>query len=170
MTSINPLADPADTAPNNRNEIHDYFCNCTQLLLGSSTALEDLVKRSLDNATILPLPENPVTLSTRKEKPHVAMLFEEDLNMYLFDLPNRETIIKTGQGSIQSINDLSSPFIVKFEDGFEKRFLLRCPKCEIPWAYMLEEAATSTNSSKKSAREDVLYILEAAVKENSSFS
>lgn len=47
--------------------------------------------------------------------------------------------------------------VLKLEDGFEKRYALRCGRCEVQIGYMLDEA--SFEDSKSGRKTDVVYLL-----------
>lgn len=55
--------------------------------------------------------------------------------------------------------------VVSLEDGFEKRYLLRCKRCEGPWGYLLDWGIWEDGAKKEARREDVVFVLKGAVVE-----
>ncbi|KAG8631767.1 hypothetical protein KVT40_000907 [Elsinoe batatas] len=156
-------------------EIHTYHCPCTSLLFASSTLLTSLPQRKVDSTTILPLTTSPTPLSSTSN-PHVATLYSK-LEEHIFD-PSPQTShnphttngssaekrVKLDQGA-KDEETLPKESVVSLEAGFEKRYLMRCGKCEAPWGYLLDWASWSAEEGKEGRREDVLYVLKGAVEE-----
>ncbi|KAF2226191.1 hypothetical protein BDZ85DRAFT_76732 [Elsinoe ampelina] len=156
-------------------EIHTYHCPCTSLLFASSTLLTSLPQRKLDSTTILPVTSSPTPISPTSN-PHFATLYSK-LEEHIFDPSpqdshnphatngsSAEKRVKLDQ-SVKSEEALPKEFVASLEDGFEKRYLLRCGKCEAPWGYLLDWASWSRGEGKEGRREDVLYVLKGAVEE-----
>jgi len=97
-----------------------YHCLCTTLILTTTHDLETLPRRTepvQDGALILVPPVNTTRsdeLSTEGAQPANSLL----LNV----VPDRK------------------PVIIRRDDGFEKRTLLRCTRCKLVIGYDLDEA------------------------------
>jgi hypothetical protein len=105
-------------------KLHTYHCICTHLLLASSNPLSELPRRqppSLDRAYIARL--------TPKSSPHLLP-------------PQHVTLIGTGA--------FTKSEIVRREDGFEKRYLLKCGRCALDVGYRLDWAQFGAGESGKS--------------------
>jgi hypothetical protein len=50
-----------------------------------------------------------------------------------------------------------SPVVVKLEDGFEKRYALRCKRCDVQIGYWLDQS--QFDQDKHGRRTDVMYLL-----------
>ena len=109
--------------------IHTYHCICTQLVLASTTTLESLKTRTSDSSHILPLPD----LSSTSTTSHYASL--------------ANTIID------------AKPTVNRLEDGFEKRYFLKCGRCELIVAYKLDKSQFDDTKSSSGAREDVAFLV-----------
>ena len=54
-----------------------------------------------------------------------------------------------------------NPMIIRREDGFEKRTLVRCERCRLTVAYRLD--ADHFEDSEREAGQDTLYVLPGAL-------
>ncbi|PVH69304.1 hypothetical protein DL98DRAFT_177082 [Cadophora sp. DSE1049] len=142
--------------------IQTYHCLCTSLLFSSTHTLSSLPRRSTPNADslsdaaiILPLPSTP-PLSTSSENEND--LPEEGYTVLLGLVPDRKTII------------------VRREDGFEKRILYRCSRCNLVVGYELQNTSIGTTDTNmdidsrkgkskadESYDEKIIYILPGGV-------
>ncbi|KAL2419611.1 hypothetical protein ABEF95_006666 [Exophiala dermatitidis] len=100
--------------------IHTYHCLCTSVVLATTHELETLPHRASpvqDNALIL-APPVEVTVS------------DDEL---------RQNVKPASSFLVNTVSD-RRPVIVRREDGFEKRLLLRCGRCRLVLGYKLDEA------------------------------
>ncbi|PNS16310.1 hypothetical protein CAC42_6417 [Sphaceloma murrayae] len=153
---------------NSSPEIHTYHCPCTSLLFATSTPLTALPKRRVDHATVLPLNTTPIPLDSLP-KLHTARL-RSPLDNYVFEPSNAAGAAAHGSrqadGGKQDGGTLPSAVVIGLEDGFEKRELLRCGRCEGVWGYALDwESWGGEESGNKMSgrRDDVIYVLDKAV-------
>ena len=120
--------------PNSTHRINTYHCVCTTLLLATTHTLASLPCRAdpaVDKAIILPLPPTPN------------------------DEENADADNKAGYSLLLSTTLDRKPLIVRREDGFEKRILLRCGRCRLVVGYKLDEA--QFGAEKKGG--EVVYLL-----------
>jgi hypothetical protein len=149
MPSPEPLDHPAQTQAQAQAtaQINTYHCcYCTHLLLASTHYLDALPTRrppALDRGLILPLPpphfdNSPDSSSSDSEAERPPA--EEQLSK------RRNRHEKSGGGSGVGYSILLSttvdrkPVMIRREDGFEKRLLLRCGRCRVVVGYKLDEA------------------------------
>lgn len=59
----------------------------------------------------------------------------------------------------------SSAVMIRADQGFEKRYLHRCPRCDIVVGYQLDLELFEDMKGGKGRREDVVYLLPGAVVE-----
>ncbi|KAF4552898.1 Hypothetical protein D9617_8g049110 [Elsinoe fawcettii] len=146
------------------SDIHTYHCPCTALLFGSTTTLTSLPTRQLDSSSVLPLTSHLTTLSSASKLHHATL--RSSLDEHIFDPADSTNGVAKGDKDAK----LPSEMVISLEDGFEKRYLLRCSKCEAPWGYLLDWASWGEDSkSKKGRREDLVYVLEGAVDETGTW-
>jgi hypothetical protein len=53
----------------------------------------------------------------------------------------------------------NTPSILKLEDGFEKRYAVKCARCELLFAYQLDVCHFEETKSETGRRKDVVYVL-----------
>lgn len=139
------------TATDNESLVNTYHCLCTQLIVASTTPLEQLSRRggeALDKAYILPVPpplsteggmDGASDLAAKRSSPHYALLLSMTLDR--------------------------KPQIVARQDGYEKRYLQRCARCRLVVGYHLDWSqwdGTGQNvdgEKKGGRRENVVYLL-----------
>ncbi|RAH42799.1 uncharacterized protein BO95DRAFT_445717 [Aspergillus brunneoviolaceus CBS 621.78] len=159
--------------PKQRLPIHTNHCRfCNHLLLATTRTITTLPRRkppAQDAALILPLPRaeeeeedeeeddeldtnnNPKAENAAAKQPHYTILLSTTI-------PDRK------------------PTLVRREDGFEKRLLLRCGRCRVVVGYFLDAVHfPSTEITKEAAGEDeeddgnrrakVVYLLPGALME-----
>ncbi|KIX93524.1 uncharacterized protein Z520_10702 [Fonsecaea multimorphosa CBS 102226] len=108
----------ADRSPS--SSIHTYHCLCTTLVLTTAHDLNSLPRRNepvQDGALILAPPVNISRAETLE-----AQLSESATSVLLNVAPERR------------------PVMIRREDGFEKRTLLRCVRCKLVLGYNLDES------------------------------
>lgn len=118
---------------NDTDAPYTYHCVCTTLLLVLGHPFEDLPTRSVpaqDEAVIVVL-SDPVSVATGHN--------------YLAQLHN-------------TTRD-PAPIVIRREDGFEKRTLIRCRRCDLPIAYQLDQSSFA----EPSRAQQVIYVLPGAV-------
>ena len=109
--------------------IHTYHCICTQLVLASTSTLENLKTRTSDSSYILLLPD----LSSTSTTSHYASL-------------------------ANTITD-DKPTVIRLEDGFEKRYFHKCGRCELSIAYSLDKSQFDDTKTSSGARGDVAFLI-----------
>jgi hypothetical protein len=134
-----------DTSPKSTPQINTYHCICTTLLLATT-----------HNLTFLP----------RRAEPALD-------KAYILQLPPASRLAGEGAGDslLLSTTQDRKPTIVRREDGFEKRILLRCGRCRLVVGYKLDPvhyksaegvvASTSNAGEEENAVEkiEVVYLL-----------
>lgn len=111
--------------------IYTYHCLCTELVLASTTPLTKLPTRTSDRSIICPLP------------PTI----------------NDTTVLSSHHALLHGVSTESSSIVVEREDGFEKRYLQRCPRCNITVGYQLDKSMYKDPGNESGPREDVVYLL-----------
>ncbi|KAL2867194.1 uncharacterized protein BJX67DRAFT_107617 [Aspergillus lucknowensis] len=115
-----------------RLPITTHHCRfCTTLILATTRDIASLPQRSknaMDGAQILPLRSNPLPNSDREGGQEGGMDVDTDT-----DTTKHYTILLA-----TSIRD-RKPTMIRREDGFEKRFFLRCARCRLVMGYFLDE-------------------------------
>lgn len=56
-----------------------------------------------------------------------------------------------------------NPVVLKLDDGFEKRYLVKCGRCGLTLGYQLDLSQFEGTKEKIGRREDVVYLLAGAV-------
>ncbi|KAF2746196.1 hypothetical protein M011DRAFT_379591, partial [Sporormia fimetaria CBS 119925] len=117
--------------------VYTYHCHCTHLLLATTTPLPALPVRqnSLDKAHIMPLPPAPTAHTRFSQEPkavnHYGLLLSTALD-----------------GSAE---------MMQTDDGYEKRYLQRCGRCNVPVGYHLDWLQFE-QKEKSGRREDLVYL------------
>lgn len=88
----------------------------------------------------------------------------------LKDLPRRQGdgsyICKSsGTHLTASVEVEAKPVVLKLEDGFEKRYLLRCGRCGVTVGYGLDLSQFEATKAKIGREDDVVYLLEGGLLE-----
>ena len=96
--------------------IHTYHCICTALVLSTPYALDSLPIRSA-----------PV----------------QDQSAILPLAANPET--KTAESRLHNVTSDRKPIVIRREDGFEKRSVLRCHRCKLVIGYKLDGEGIDTD-------------------------
>lgn len=169
-----PPQDRAGTRTRTRLPIRTYHCSfCKQILLASTRDVARLPTRQgggLDKAGILPLPGK--TEAEAEGEGGEGREYEEE-----------EEAAKKGIGKgkeqahytiLLSTTAVSTqPTIIRRQDGFEKRFLIRCGRCRVVCGYALDKIHFPLKKDKNGGGDaegkddgaDVVYILPGAVVE-----
>jgi hypothetical protein len=149
-----------DTSPKSTPQINTYHCICTTLLLATTHNLTFLPRRAepvLDKAYILQLPP-------------ASRLAGEGAGEDEAEHQSRDRA-DVGYSLLLSTTQDRKPTIVRREDGFEKRILLRCGRCRLVVGYKLDPvhyksaegvvASTSNAGEEENAVEkiEVVYLL-----------
>ncbi|KIW03370.1 uncharacterized protein PV09_05578 [Verruconis gallopava] len=125
---VSIMASDGNTTKTPRNII-TYHCICTHLLLASTQPLATLPTRSsLDKSSILRLPP----ASHAEELSEYAVLLGTTLDR--------------------------APVIIRGDQGFEKRYLQKCGRCNLTVGYQLDKAQYE-GMDEKGRRDDVVYLL-----------
>lgn len=124
--------------------VYTYHCLCTHLLLATSTPLHALPtrKNSPDQAHIMPLPPPPAPV-TSKGRAQVL---------------NNAAASTDHYGLLLSTRLDNAPEVVKSDDGFEKRYLQRCGRCNLVVGYQLDWQQFAGDRAGRN--EDVVYLLQ----------
>jgi hypothetical protein len=131
-STTNPNPDPSPKNP--QPQINTYHCICTTLLLATTHTLSSLPRRTepaLDKALILPLPPASRLAATGEKAEEV----EDDAEPQA-----REASGDVGYSLLLATTQDRKPTMVRREDGFEKRVLLRCGRCRLVVGYKLDGA------------------------------
>jgi hypothetical protein len=118
-----------DDSPKPNPQINTYHCICSTLLLATTHDLRLLPRRAepaLDKAYILPLPPASRLAGETGD--------EEEADPQIRDTSD------AGYSLLLSTTQDRKPTIVRREDGFEKRTLLRCGRCRLVVGYKLDPA------------------------------
>jgi hypothetical protein len=138
--STNP--DPDVSPPKTQPQINTYHCICTTLLLATTHTLSSLPRRAepaLDKAFILPLP--PV--SRLAAGGGTAAEVEDDAEAQAGNVSG-----DVGYSLLLATTQDRKPTMVRREDGFEKRVLLRCGRCRLVVGYKLDRAHFGTQGAE----------------------
>jgi hypothetical protein len=116
------------------NTVYTYHCLCSHLLLATTTPLPSLPRRhhSADKAHIMPLPPAPTSSKTTSA-------------------PNDH------YGLLISTRIEKAAEVISSDEGFEKRYLVRCARCTLVVGYQLDWAMFS--QEKGGRREDYVFLL-----------
>lgn len=60
---------------------------------------------------------------------------------------------------MQALSVDEKPTVLKLDDGFEKRYAVRCTRCGLAAGYHLDRSQFSGSESETGPRTDVVYIL-----------
>ena len=145
---MNEAAIGPASAPDPSPTIHTYHCICMSLILATTYDLDSLPRRkepALDKAIILPL---PTPESTKREI--------EDVEKDLADSADgaAQEAVDVGYSLLISTTQDRKPIVIRKEDGFERRTLLRCGRCKLVIGYRLD---TEHHTDKESVK--VVYLL-----------
>jgi hypothetical protein len=106
-------------AESTSSQAHTYHCLCSTLILASKYQLSELPQRHepvKDHALKLPMPYELLSAND-------ARVSEADLSSTLHNVtPDRKAVM------------------IRREDGFEKRRVMRCQRCQLALGYVLEDA------------------------------
>lgn len=129
-------------------QINTYHCICTTLLLATTHTLSSLPHRAspaLDKAIILPLPPVP-----RND-------VEEDNDETASSAPPQD--VNVGYSVLLSTTQDRKPVIIRRDDGFEKRTLLRCGRCRLVVGYKLDHGQVSAEEGDREKGATVVFLL-----------
>lgn len=118
-----------DTTAKAQPQINTYHCICSTLLLATTYKLHSLARRAgpaLDQAYILPLPPAAGLGGETAE--------DEDAEPQTWERAD------VGYSLLLSTTQDRKPTVVRREDGFEKRILLRCGRCRLVVGYKFDPA------------------------------
>ncbi|KAF2125129.1 hypothetical protein P153DRAFT_389977 [Dothidotthia symphoricarpi CBS 119687] len=118
------------------NTVYTYHCLCSHLLLATTTPLPSLPTRqnSRDKAHMMPLPPPP-SPNARKDS-------QQSTDHY---------------GLLLSTRQERAAEIITSDEGFEKRYLQRCGRCNLTVGYQLDWQQFSADRAGR--REDVVFLL-----------
>ena len=148
-------------------QIHTYHCLCSTLLLATPYALSSLPRRappSLDHAYILPLPSLSSLPSSITNTTSTTNTAEDHANVINSTNDKQKA---NSHDQIDVLPSLLTPnlrparklVVVRREDGFEKRKVLRCARCGIGVGYEI------LGEEKDGDKARVLYLLEGCLVE-----
>jgi hypothetical protein len=137
-----PPLSMADLPP----DVQTYHCICNSLLLASTHKLSNLPRRqgsSLDEALILPLPSAPLI---RSPSPALEDGQEGESETRSRDLPSEGYTILLGLLQDKKVTT------IRREDGFEKRVLSRCSRCNLVVGYELQEDGSAMDVDSQNGK------------------
>lgn len=117
-----------------------YHCLCTNLLLATLGEVTEFPKRKGDNSFICQMSE------------------------FQNGGPQRFHTVLVG-AEVES-----EAMVVKLEDGFEKRFPLRCRRCGLMTGYQLDKAQYEETKAHPGRRDDVVYLLPGGLQTTAEMS
>lgn len=122
------------------NTVYTYHCLCSHLLLATTTPLPSLPTRahSFDKAHIMPLPPPPAPSSTRRAS-------------------HAPTPTTDHYGLLLSTRQDRAAEIITSDEGFEKRYMQRCGRCNLVVGYQLDWQQFA--SDRTGRREDHVFLL-----------
>lgn len=56
-----------------------------------------------------------------------------------------------------------NPAVLKLEDGFEKRYAIKCGRCGLIFAYQLDLCQFEESKNESGRREDLLFVIPGGV-------
>lgn len=134
-------------------DVHTYHCLCTNLIFAATHATSTLSRRAAgqDKAYILPLPKLPSTAEADSGG---------NVDNSLASKPEPFNDFAT----MLSTTSDQTPTIVRREDGFDKRYIQRCARCNVPVGYHLDWSQFPSPSPPGETRPagantSVIYIL-----------
>jgi hypothetical protein len=119
-------------------EVNTYHCICSTLILASTHSLTSLPSRAppaQDQAIILPLP------------PHTEVDSEGH---------HQIPVETSGYSVLFNTTEDRKAIVVRREDGFEIRTLVRCSRCNLVIGYKLDESQFTDSDVKA---DEVMYVL-----------
>lgn len=147
--------EPSTTSQEEEARIHTYHCLCTNVLLASTHPLSSLPRRSpegKDNAYILPLPAS----SAENGGLDVA-LRNEDGDSRQPDSGYYVVLMNTKMDR--------KAIIVRKEDGFEKKYIQRCRRCNLTVGYQLDWSQwPEEERAGRGRRFDVVYLFSGCLR------
>ena len=137
---------------------HTYHCICSTLLLCTPYELSELPRRvdpALDRALILPMGSpNP-----SKENYSLPLTNGNPLDGASADSPDQDDFDR----SILVATKLGpKPLVVTRSDGFEKRWIRKCARCQTVVGYELRSQADGEFHGRQLGK--VVYLLEGALR------
>lgn len=185
MTSIqHPPATQPDTMTDtntNTTSIKTHHCRfCNHLLLATTRHLPSLPRRkepARDAALILPLPVSNVDEEEEEEEQaEQAEQEEEEAEGQEGEGNGTTTQAQKQRKTRQKGKDYSillsttlpdrKPTLIRREDGFEKRLLLRCGRCRVGMGYFLDPVHFPDNNEEDwDGDAKVVYLLPGALME-----
>ena len=148
----------AETNPGHK--IYTYHCLCMGVLLATTYPLFSLPRRAYpakDQAYILPL-SSPLLPTPREAAADKAAA-----------IPNLHQNIGYAHSELVNVAEDRNRIIMRRDDGFEKRVLLRCGRCKVVVGYKIEPARyeTAAGDSPDSGRgEEIMYVLPGSLVES----
>jgi hypothetical protein len=128
--------------------VNTYHCICSTLLLSTTHDIQHLPRRissnstGLDAALILPLPSSPPTSELQQESYTILLSHARD----------------------------PTPVIIRREDGFEKRYLLRCQRCKVIYGYEIARDKSMVAENVGGYTCPILYLLPGALVETQAMA
>jgi len=129
--------------------VQTYHCICNSLLLASTHTLSNLPRRqgsSLDEALILPLPSAPPTRSLSELYVPEAESGEDG------HAEENEAMPPEGYTILLGLVEDKKLTIIRREDGFEKRLLSRCVRCNLVVGYEIQGDGTAMDVDSGSGK------------------
>lgn len=143
---------------------HTYHCLCTELILATTLELASLPRRAppaLDKAIILPVVATSILGDDIGSQDQASSVQNGPQN------DSRETSREDyGHSVLASIVVDRKPTIVRREDGFDKRTLVRCQRCKLVIGYKLDDSQFGTGGSIRDMAGrvfDIYFVLPGAL-------
>jgi hypothetical protein len=151
---------PSTASTDQSSRIRTYHCICTTLLLASTYPLDSLPRRappSLDQAYIL----------RTSATPQSSELINPNQLDFSIEVASALRDIASGFSLLFSTTTDRAPIIIRGEDGFEKRTLVRCGHCSLVIGYQLDAGHYGGNAEAQEQRaREVVYLLSGGLVES----
>ena len=139
--------------------VRTYHCLCTNLLFATTLDLSTLPRRAgscLDRSLILPCPPLQRSTSPSPSESESEGDQEDAAEQPAKPRPQQDYTLLYSLG----LPSAQPAAVVRRDDGFEKRWLLRCGRCRLVVAYQLDWRQFGEGAGeRKGRREDVIYVL-----------
>ena len=84
-------------------------------------------------------------------------------NSTICKITSAETLVQGASAFTASVDSNEKAVVLKLDDGFEKRYAVRCGRCGLMLGYRLDRSQFEEMKEKVGVREDVVYVLSGAL-------